>query len=70
MKEYIANFEDHKEELISSRMPMGLALVSGVIMIVLVFGLYELLVLGVDKTLAAMDRRKAPDATSSAPPPW
>jgi len=59
LKEYIADFESHKKELVSSDMSMGLAIFVGVLMIVFVFGVYELLVFAVDKVLAAMDRRPA-----------
>ena len=59
LKQYIADFEKHKEELVSSDMPMWLAIISGVLMIVVLFGVYELLVLGADKVLAMMDRRRA-----------
>ena len=55
LKQYIADFESHKEELVSSDMPMWLALISGVLMIVVLFGVYELLVLAADKALRAVD---------------
>lgn len=59
LKQYIADFESHKEKLVSSDMPMGVAIVVGVLMLVIVFALYELLVFAVDKVLATMDRRGA-----------
>src|SRR5260370_24178569 len=44
MKAYIADFDHHKQELIASRVPMAAALLVGTLMIVAMFGLYELLV--------------------------
>jgi len=63
LKEYIAEFESHKKELTDSEMSMGLAIFSGVVMIVALFGVYELLVLAVDKVLQLMDRRRADGLT-------
>jgi len=59
LKQYIADFESHKEKLVSSDMSMGVAIFVGVLMLVVVFALYELLVFVVDKVLATMDRRPA-----------
>ena len=58
LKQYIADFESHKEDLVSSDMPMWLAIISGVLMIVVFFGVYELLVLGADRVLQFLDRRR------------
>jgi len=66
LKAYIAEFESHKEELTKSGMPMGLAIFSGVVMIVAFFGVYELLVLAVDKVLELIDRRRTPGDISSS----
>jgi Na+/pantothenate symporter len=57
LKEYIAEFENHKKELSDSDMPMALAVFSGVLMVVVFFGVYELLVFAVDKLLHLLDRR-------------
>lgn len=59
LKQYIADFESHKEKLVSADMSMGVAVFVGVLMLVVVFALYELLVFVVDKVLATMDRRPA-----------
>jgi hypothetical protein len=67
MKEYVADFEHHKEKLIGSELPMAGAILGGLIMIVVVIGLYELLVAGVDRLLAALDRKK--DVLETYPPP-
>lgn len=70
LKEYIANFESHKEELTKSEMPMSLAVFSGILMVVLFFGVLEILVLGVDKLLALVDRRRSILSQPGTPPPW
>jgi anaerobic C4-dicarboxylate transporter len=59
LKQYIADFESHKEKLVSSDMSMGVAIFVGVLMLVVALGVYELLVFAVDKALARMDRRPA-----------
>lgn len=69
LKEYIADFESHKEELTKSAMPMGVAVFSGVFMVVALFGVYELLVLAVDKALQVMDRRRDVATQPGASPP-
>jgi hypothetical protein len=70
LKEYIAEFESHKEELTKSAMPMSLAIFSGVLMVVVLFGVYEGLVLGMDKLLALLDRRRHVASQPGTPPPW
>lgn len=70
LKEYIAEFESHKKDLQDSDMPMSLAIFSGVLMVVLFFGVYEILVLGVDKLLALVDRRRNILSQPGTPPPW
>ena len=65
LKQYIADFESHKEELVSSDMPMWLAIISGVLMIVVLFGVYELLVLAADKALRAIDVSARPQQHGS-----
>lgn len=70
LKQYIADFEKHKEELVSSDMPMWLAIISGVLMIVVLFGVYELLVLGVDRALQLVDRRSGVETRPGSPPGW
>ena len=70
VKEYIADFESHKKELIASGVPMVAAVIIGMVMIVAVFGVYELLVYGMDKLLAKLDRRRDFEAQPGTPPPW
>lgn len=70
LKEYIAEFESHKKDLQDSDMPMSLAIFSGVLMIVVLFGVYEMLVLAVDKLLAVVDRRRDVATQPGTPPPW
>ena len=70
MKEYVANFESYKNHLIGNDGPMWAAFVAGVLMVVVAFGVYELLVWVVDRLLAAMDRRASNTDQSSTPPPW
>src|SRR6266516_2449349 len=43
LKEYIADFENHKKELIKNDLPMPFSVVLGTLLIMLVFGFYELL---------------------------
>jgi hypothetical protein len=70
LKEYIGEFESHREELIGSDMSIGLAIFVGALMMVLVFGVYELLVAGVDKLLRLADRPRALATDTGTPPPW
>lgn len=70
LKAYIADFESHKKELSDSDMPMALAVFSGVLMVVVFFGVYELLVLAVDKVLRLVDRRSTVAMQPGSPPGW
>jgi len=70
LKEYIADFENHKKELIKNDLPMPFSVVLGTLLIMLVFGLYELLVFGVDRLLAVLDRRRHVGVQPGTPPPW
>lgn len=70
LKEYIADFERHKGELVSSEMPMAVAVLSGLILLLGCLGVYELLAFAVDKALAALDRRRNVNAQPGTPPPW
>ena len=70
LKAFIAEFESHKEELTKSGMPMGLAIFSGVVMIVVVFGLYEVLVFALDKVLQLVDRPNKVATRAGSPPGW
>lgn len=63
LDQYMADFKIHKTDLESSAMPMGLSLLSGVVLVFAVFGLYELLAVGLARVLVALDRRTA------GPPP-
>lgn len=62
LKQYVADFEQHKQKLIQSDIPMAVAILSGVIFVVVVLGVYELLVWGCDRLLALVDRRKRDEA--------
>jgi hypothetical protein len=68
LKQYIADFDSHKKELIDSEMPMAVAVVVGVLMVVVFFGVYELVVLGTDKVLHLVDRPK--NLSASTAEPW
>lgn len=46
------------------------AVVIRMIMIVATFGVYELLVYGMDKLLGAIDRRRNDSTQPGTPPPW
>jgi hypothetical protein len=58
MNEYIADFDNHRKDLLKGDMPMGAAILIGTLMIVVALAGYELLVLGVDKVLGVVDRRR------------
>lgn len=70
LKAYIAEFESHKKELTDSEVPMTLAIVTGVLMVVVFFGVYELLVLVVDKALGIVDRQSGVATQPGSPPGW
>ncbi len=70
LKEYIADFEHHKKELIKSDLPMAFSVVIGALLIMLVFGIYELLVVGIDRLLGVLDRRRNLADQPGTPPPW
>ena len=70
LKEYVADFEHHKKELIASGVPMVAAVIIGMMMVVAFFGVYELLVYGTTKLLAKLDRRRDLEAQPGTPPPW
>ena len=69
LKEYIADFEHHKQELIDSGTSMAAMLLGGVIFLIALLGVYELLALGVEKALAVVDRRHAVGGPPPGPPP-
>jgi len=70
MKEYIADFEGYRNHLMGNGNPIWAMIVAGVILMVLVFAIYELLVWLVDKLLRAVDRRMNPVDQPGTPPPW
>ncbi|HKC42003.1 MAG TPA: hypothetical protein VKC15_20840 [Gemmatimonadales bacterium] len=72
MKQYVADFDRYKAKLEKSEMPMTVAVISGVIMVAAVFGVYELLAFGLAKALAAITRPRSPGAPPDGlpPPPW
>lgn len=70
LKEYIADFERHKEELQSAELPMALAVITGLMMLLGFLAVYELLAFGVDKALGALDRKRHVAAQPGTPPPW
>jgi hypothetical protein len=71
MKEYVANFDDYRDKLMGNGSPLWAAIIAGVFMVLGAVAVYELLVWGVDKLLAAVDRRRvrATDQPGT-PPPW
>ena len=72
LKQYVADFESYKENLVSSDAPTAAAVVMGMIMVALLFGVYELLVFGVAKALHAVAPGRAPGEPPAGlpPPPW
>ena len=72
LKQYVADFESYKEELVSSEVPMAATVVMGMIIVVLLFGVYELLAFGVARALHAVAPRRSPGEPPAGlpPPPW
>jgi len=70
MKEYVADFESYRNHLIGNGNPIWSMIIAGVILMVLVFAIYELLVWLVDKLLRVMDRRMNRADQPGTPPPW
>lgn len=70
MKEYIENFDNHKEELTSGEMPMAYAVVVGALVVIATLGLYELLVFAMDKFLGLFRRHREVRVQPGTPPPW
>jgi uncharacterized membrane-anchored protein YhcB (DUF1043 family) len=69
MKDYVANFDTYKAKL-ESGSPMAAMILAGVFLALVMFALYELLVWGVDRLLAALDRRRVSADQPGTPPPW
>lgn len=70
MKEYIENFDNHKEEFMSGEMPMAYAVVVGALMVIATFGLYELLVFAMDKFLGLFRGHRDVRVQPGTAPPW
>jgi hypothetical protein len=65
LQEYIADFEEHKAELESFEMPPAASVASGVIFALVVFGIYEVLGLGLGRVFAALGRWRHRDRLST-----
>jgi len=72
LKQYVADFESYKEKLVSSEAPMAATVVMGMIMVALLFAVYELFAFGVGKALQAVAPRRSPGEPPAGlpPPPW
>jgi len=70
MKEYIADFEKYKNDLMKNNVPMVYDIVGAIVLVLLVIGLYELLVFGVDKLFGLFDKRRDATGQPGTPPPW
>ena len=70
MKEYIEEFDSHKEKLTAGEMPLGASIFVVTLMVMVALGLYELLVFGVDKLLGLLGRRREVSVQSGTTPPW
>jgi len=70
MKEYIEEFDSHKEKLTAGEMPLGASIFVVTLMVMVALGLYELLVFGVDRLLGVFGRRPEVSAQLGTPPPW
>ena len=70
MKEYIEEFDSHKEKLTEGEMPLGASIFVVTLMVMVALGVYELLVFGVDKLLGLFGRRREVRVRSGTTPPW
>lgn len=72
LKEYVSNFEAEKAKLTAAGdAPLAVMVLVGTLMVVVLFGIYELLVFGVDRLLGVLDRRRnAAHDQPGTPPPW
>ncbi len=70
MKEYVADFDHYRNKLMENGSPLWAAIIAGVFTVLGAVAVYELLVLVVDKVLAALDRRRATTDQPGTPPPW
>ena len=70
MKEYVADFGSYRNHLIGNENPVWAMIIAGVVIMVLVFAIYELLVWLVDRFLRLMDRRMNTADQPGPPPPW
>jgi amino acid transporter len=57
LKEYIADFDTYRKGLLKSDVPMWGAILTMIVMVIALAGVYELLVLAVDKLLRRLDRQ-------------
>lgn len=70
MKEYIEDFDHHKQELIRGDLPAAYAVIVGTLMVIATLGLNELLVFGTDKLLGLLGRQRAVRVQPGPPPRW
>lgn len=68
MKEYIEEFDSHKEELRQGEMPLGSSILIVTLMVMVAIGVYELLVFGVDRLLGLFGGRPEVSAQPGTPP--
>ncbi|HEV2671525.1 MAG TPA: hypothetical protein VGU74_10550 [Gemmatimonadales bacterium] len=70
MKQYIADFDKYKHDLMKNDVPVVYDVVGGIVLVLLVIGLYELLVLGVDKLFGVFGRHRDVTVHPGPPAPW
>lgn len=70
MKEYIEEFDSHKQKLTEGEMPLGASIFVVTLMVMVSLGLYELMVFGVEKLLGLFGRRGEVRVQSGTTPPW
>ena len=70
MKEYVEEFDSHKQKLTQGEMPLGASIFVVTLMVMVALGLYEALVFGVEKLLGLFGGRREVRVHSGTPPPW
>ena len=70
LKEYVADFDHHKEKLIGADAPIAAAVIVGMLMIAGALGVYELLAFGLGKALQALFPARRPPMLPDTRSAW